>query len=141
MPRAVVRWYSSTTHAAVGVDLDAGLLGVEQVAVGHPARRDQQHVAAHGRAVVAVRPRPVRRVRSIDDVLWLRISHFLAAMSVNAHQIVSSWPRSSVLPRTTIVTRTPSAENTCANSAATNPPPTITRCSGNSGIRMIVSLV
>ena len=30
-----------------------------------------------------------------------------------------------------IVTREPSAENTCANSAATKPPPTITRCSGS----------
>ena len=40
-----------------------------------------------------------------------------------------------------IVTRQPSAENTCANSAATKPPPTITRCSGTSAIRMMVSLV
>ena len=40
-----------------------------------------------------------------------------------------------------MVTRTPSAEKTCANSAATKPPPTITRCSGSSAIRMMVSLV
>ena len=40
-----------------------------------------------------------------------------------------------------MVIRTPNAEKTWANSAATNPPPTITRCSGSSGIRMMVSLV
>ena len=44
-------------------------------------------------------------------------------------------------PRITTVTRLPRAEKTWANSAAMNPPPTITRCSGNSAIRMIVSLV
>ena len=45
------------------------------------------------------------------------------------------------MPRIINVTRLPSAENTCANSQATKPPPTITRCSGTSAIRMIVSLV
>ena len=71
----------------------------------------------------------------------LRISHFLPAMSVNRSHTVSSQWESIVVPRNTIVTREPSDENTCANSAATNPPPTMTRCSGSSEIRMIVSLV
>ena len=62
-------------------------------------------------------------------------------MSVNRSQIVSSQCDSMPPPRMTMVTRVPSAENTCANSAATNPPPMITRCSGSSGMRMMVSLV
>ena len=74
-------------------------------------------------------------------VWWLRISHFLAAISVKRSQIESSQCRSSVAPRITSVTRVPSAEKMCANSAATKPPPTITRCSGTSAIRMMVSLV
>ena len=72
---------------------------------------------------------------------WVRRSHFSLARSVNGWQIDSSQWVSRPSPRTTIVTRTPSAEKTCANSAATNPPPTITRCSGSSAIRMTLSLV
>ncbi len=71
----------------------------------------------------------------------VRSSHLAAAMRVKRLQRVSSQCRSSEPPRITSVTRTPSAEKTWANSAATKPLPTITRCSGNSGIRMIVSLV
>ena len=71
----------------------------------------------------------------------LRISHFLPAMSVNRSQMVSSQWVSIVVPRSTIVTREPSDENTCANSAATKPPPTMTMCSGSSEMRMMLSLV
>ncbi len=62
-------------------------------------------------------------------------------MRVNRSQMVSSQWRSMQLPRITSVTRVPKAEKTCANSAATKPLPTITRCSGNAGSRMMVSLV
>ncbi|COX94026.1 Uncharacterised protein [Mycobacterium tuberculosis] len=71
----------------------------------------------------------------------MRSSHLVDAMRVNRSQMVSSQCRSKQLPRITRVTRTPRAENTCANSAAMKPLPTITMCSGNSAIRMTVSLV
>ena len=71
----------------------------------------------------------------------LRISHFLLAISVNRSQTVSSQWLSIVVPRSTIVTLVPSDEKMWANSAATKPPPTMTRCSGRSEIRMMVSLV
>src|SRR6185369_5015792 len=40
-------------HLAAPIDLHARLFGVEQVTVGHPARCDQQRVAAQRRAVLA----------------------------------------------------------------------------------------
>ena len=52
MPRAEVRWYSSTTTSPLVVDVDAGQLGVEQVAVGNPSGGHQQHVGLDGLAVV-----------------------------------------------------------------------------------------
>ena len=61
------------------------------------------------------------------------------ASSVKRSATVSSWERSSSSLRPTTETREPKAENTCANSAAMYPEPRITRCSGTSSMRMIVS--
>jgi hypothetical protein len=60
---------------------------------------------------------------------------------VNRSAIAPSCDRSSRPLRPTIDTREPKAENTCANSAAMYPPPTITTCSGSSSIRITVSEV
>ena len=49
--------------------------------------------------------------------------------------------RSRVPDRAITVTSTPNDENTCANSAATNPLPMIVIRRGSSSIRMTVSLV
>ncbi len=54
---------------------------------------------------------------------------------------VASAAVSSPSPRTSTVTSTPRAENTWANSAAMNPPPTIVMVSGSALIRMTVSFV
>ena len=109
-------------------------VGVQQVAVGSPAGRDQQHVAAHaGRRRGSSTSTPVADAAHCGRRMMAQHSHFLAAMSVNRSQMSSSCARSSVEPRIMNVTRLPSAENTCANSAATKPPPTITRCSGSVG--------
>ena len=131
MPRAVVRWYSSTTTWPLALTFTPACSRVEQVTVGHSARRNQQRVAAHRRPVVATDLDAVADARASVTSWWLRISHFLRAMSVKRMEMSSSWPRNSVLPRIISVTRLPSAEKTCANSHATNPPPTMIRCSGS----------
>ena len=83
MPRAGVRWYSSTTTWPLALTFDAGLFGVEQVTVGHPAGRDQQRVAAHtsNRRCNGIST-PSPSCRRPATSWWLRISHFLEAMSV-----------------------------------------------------------
>ncbi len=61
------------------------------------------------------------------------------ASRVKRSATVSSWLRSSSPLRPIIDTLAPNAENTCANSAAMYPLPTITSRSGTSSMRMIVS--
>ena len=96
---------------------------------------------APSRRCPVVNVMPVPSWLAPTTLRWLWISHFLDAMSVNRSHTVSSQCRSNVPPRMTSVTRVPSAEKVCANSAATKPPPTMIRCFGSSPIRMMVSLV
>ena len=84
----------------------------------------------------------------IDGVRWTdivsRVFGRIDPLAMGGEHYRRSLPNVTVYDsHTTFAGRAEDAteENTCANSAATNPPPMITRCSGSSARRMTVSLV
>ena len=77
-----------------------------------------------------------------SEMLWLRIRlTSLACSCLNSSEISRSSPRSSTSDRLIWVTCDPSPAKICANSQATNPPPSTTSRRGSSSMRITSSEV